>query len=53
MGIGDPPLHDTRFPYFPEKKTSLKVQIDKISTFVKHVLAPQDDFGMKKIGKQT
>merc|ERR1712105_514354 len=31
-----------------KKKTSLRVQIDKIPTIVKHVLAPQNDFGKQK-----
>ena len=50
VGIGEPPLRNTRFSYFPKKKTYLSVQIDQISptTFIKHVLALQDDFGMQK-----
>ena len=51
MGIGESPLRDTRFRYFPKKKTYLSVQIDQISLSQfckKHVLAPQDDFNMQK-----
>ena len=31
VGIGEPPLCDTRFRYFSKKKTYLSVQIDQIS----------------------
>ena len=53
---GNPPSATPVFAISPKRKhiKVFKLIRYQCPTFVKHVLAPQDDFGMqKKLGKQT